>query len=155
MHNVTPSMPLRERLFELALKARDRRFVQYFGASLGALAVDAGSFLALLELGLSGAAASVVSYALGIVFHWLASSRAVFVDRVAAGGRQRTRQKALFVMSALVGMAITVTIVGGIEWAGGDPRLAKLVAIVVSFLATYWLRKRVVFAAKAADGLAG
>ena len=143
--DVMTPMPLRARLFELALKAKDRRFVQYFAASLGALAVDAGSFLALLGAGLSGAAASVLSYALGIGFHWLVSSRAVFVDRVAAGGRRRTRQKALFVMSALVGMAITVSIVGGIEWAGGDPRLAKGAAIVVSFLVTYWLRKRVVF----------
>lgn len=154
MRAVTMQAAVRERALQLALKARNRRFVQYFTASLGALAVDAGSFLAFLQLGLGGAGSSVLSYGLGILFHWLVSSRAVFLDRVAAGGRQRTRQKALFVMSALVGMAITVSIVGGIEWSGGDPRIAKAVAIVVSFLATYWLRKRVVFA-QAADGLAG
>ena len=60
-------------------------------------------------------------------------------------GLARTCQKALFVASALVGLALT----SGIVWAGDasgiDQRLAKLAAIAVSFAATWLLRSRIVF----------
>ena len=123
----------------------DLRVVRYGIASVGALAVDMGSFLALLALGTWAAGASAASYCLGIVAHWLLSSRTVFSDTVAARGAGRTRQKALFVGSALVGLAITTAIVWTGDSASVDPRLAKLVAIVVSFAATWVLRSRVVF----------
>lgn len=121
------------------------RFVRYGLASVGALAVDLASFLALLALGASAAAASAIGYALGILAHWLLSSRAVFAENVAARGAARTRQKALFVGSALIGLALTTGIVGAADGAGIDPRLAKLVAIAVSFAATWVLRSRIVF----------
>lgn len=131
-------------------KMLDIRLLRYGLASVGALAVDMGSFLALLSLGMMAAAASAASYSFGIVAHWLLSSRAVFHDSVAERGPERTRQKALFVVSALVGLGITTAIVGAAVMAGFDPRLAKLVAIVVSFAATWVLRSKVVFRAKAA-----
>ena len=120
--------------------------VRYLLASVAALAADMGSFLALLRLGLTPAPASAAGYALGILAHWLLSSRAVFSDQVAARGRRRTRQKALFVGSALVGLALTTAIVGTGTALGLDPRLAKLAAVAVSFAATWLLRQRVVFA---------
>lgn len=123
----------------------DVRLVRYLLASVGALAVDVGSFLALLSLGMWAAGASAIGYCLGIVAHWLMSSRAVFVGNVAERGVARTRQKALFVVSALVGLALTTGIVWAGDASGFDPRLAKLVAIAVSFTATWLLRSRVVF----------
>lgn len=135
---------------DLLAKLRDIRFVRYLLASVGALAVDVGSFLALLALAVAAAPASAVGYALGILAHWLLSSRAVFADGVADRGSRRTRQKALFVGSALVGLALTTLIVGGGEAAGIDPRLAKLAAIAVSFAVTWLLRSRVVFRVVAA-----
>ena len=123
----------------------DLRFVRYILASVGALAVDMGSFLAFLSLAVPAAAASALGYGLGIVAHWLLSSRAVFGDSVASGGLQRTKQKALFVGSAMIGLGLTIAIVGLADLAGTDPRLAKLAAIVVSFAATWILRKRIVF----------
>lgn len=129
----------------LLLRLRDIRFIRYVLASLGALAVDMGGFLALLALGVAPAGASALSYGAGIIAHWLMSSRAVFVGHVAERGHARTRQKALFVISAMVGLALTT----GIVWAGAaggmDPRLAKLVAVAASFAATWLLRARVVF----------
>jgi len=119
--------------------------VRYVLASVGALAVDMGSFLALLALGMPAMAASALGYALGIVAHWLLSSRAVFADNVAASGPARLRQQALFVGSALVGLAITTLVVGGMVQLGLDPRLAKILAIGASFVATWVLRKQVVF----------
>lgn len=132
-----------------ALIARlcDIRFVRYVLASVGALAVDVGTFLALLAIGAAAAPASAVGYSLGILAHWLMSSRAVFQDNVASAGMARTRQKALFVISALVGLGLTTAIVGVGDWSGIDPRLAKLIAIVVSFTATWLIRAKIVFRA--------
>lgn len=126
-------------------RLRDVRLIRYFLASVGALAIDMGSFLALLSLGLASALAAAIGYSLGIVAHWLLSSRAVFQDSLAERGSGRARQKALFVLSALAGLGLTTMIVGVGDWGGFDPRLAKLVAIICSFTLTYLLRKSVVF----------
>ncbi|BDI59912.1 GtrA family protein [Qipengyuania nanhaisediminis] len=136
-------------------KLRDIRFVRYVLASVGALAVDVGSFLALLALGVTAAPASFVGYSLGILAHWLMSSRAVFVGDVAAGGIARTRQKALFVISALAGLALTTAIVGLGARGGIDPRLAKIAAIAVSFLVTWLIRSRIVFRTDPQPGKGG
>lgn len=129
----------------LLFKLRDVRFVRYVLASVGALAVDVGSFLTGLSLGVAAAPASAIGYSLGILAHWLMSSRAVFQDKVASRGMARTQQKALFVFSALVGLALTTAIVGVGDWSGIDPRVAKAGAIVVSFLVTWLIRSRIVF----------
>lgn len=131
----------------LIARLRDIRFLRYILASVGALAVDFGSFLVLLSLGVLAAPASAVGYSLGILAHWLLSSRTVFQDTVAERGAARTRQKALFVISALIGLGLTTAIVGAGDWAGFDPRLAKLVAIGASFTATWLLRSKIVFRA--------
>lgn len=123
----------------------DIRLVRYLLASIGALAVDVGTFLALLSLGIWAAGASAVGYGLGICAHWVMSSRAVFIGNVASRGAARTRQKTLFVISALVGLGLTTAIVWAGDASGFDPRLAKLLAIGVSFVATWLLRSRVVF----------
>jgi len=134
---------------ELVSRLRDVRFLRYLLASVGALAVDMGSFLALLALGTWPAGASAASYTLGILAHWLLSSRTVFADTVAARGAGRNRQKALFVVSALAGLVLTTAIVWLGDGMGIDPRLAKLAAIAASFLLTWVLRVRVVFRAPA------
>ena len=123
----------------------DIRLTRYMLASIGALAVDMGTFLALLSLGVFAAAASAIGYCLGIAAHWVMSSRAVFTGSVAEKGVARTWQKALFVVSALVGLALTTAIVWAGDISGFDPRLAKLAAIAVSFTVTWLLRSRVVF----------
>ena len=123
----------------------DVRLVRYLLASIGALAVDMGCFLALLSAGVWPAGASAIGYCAGIVAHWLLSSRTVFADTVAARGLARTRQKAMFVISALLGLVLTSGIVWAADAAGIDPRAAKLVAIVVSFATTWVLRSRIVF----------
>lgn len=120
-------------------------FLRYLAASVLALGVDLGTFLALLALGIPATAAAAVGYAVGIAAHWLASSRAVFTAGVAEHGPERSRQKALFVGSALAGLALTTTIVGVGTMLGLTPRLAKLAAIGASFTLTWTLRQRVVF----------
>ncbi|MFO1254705.1 MAG: GtrA family protein [Sphingomonadaceae bacterium] len=124
--------------------------VRYLGASVIALACDMASFLALLGLGLMAGLAAAIGYCIGIVVHWLVSSRKVFAGSVAAGGAARTRQKALFVVSALIGLGVTTAIVAGGTRLGLDPRLAKLIAVGASFTITWLLRDVVVFRKDAA-----
>ena len=138
-------MPLHANPASVLAKIGDIRFLRYVFASVGALAVDVGCFLGLMAVGTAAAPASAAGYSLGILAHWLMSSRAVFQDSVADGGIARTRQKALFVISALIGLGLTTAIVGFGDWSGIDPRLAKGVAIVVSFLVTWLIRSRIVF----------
>ncbi|MBB3034232.1 GtrA family protein [Alteriqipengyuania lutimaris] len=127
----------------------DLTILRYLLASVGALAVDMACFLGLMAAGMLPAAASAIGYATGIAAHWLLSSRAVFTGRVAGSGLARTRQKALFVVSALAGLALTTGIVATCDALEIDPRGGKLVAIVLSFALTWWLRNRVVFRALA------
>ena len=136
-----------DQLTQLLRQAADRLVPgRYIAASAVALGFDMGSFLVLLAVGMHAASASALSYSLGIVVHWFISSRAVFVAGVAERGPARTRQKALFVASALIGLALTAGIVGLGSTIGVDPRLAKLAAVGVSFVATWLLRARIVFA---------
>lgn len=132
-------------MISILSRLRDIRLVRYGFASVGALAVDVGVFLALLAAGVAAAPASALGYTFGIVAHWLLSSRKVFNEGLAVRGRQRLKQKALFVISALIGLALTTAIVGIGDHAGADPRLAKLAAIVASFILTYLIRSKVVF----------
>ena len=131
-------LPMLHRLKQMTL-------VRYILASVGALAADMGSFLGLLKLDVPAVLASALGYSLGIIAHWLLSSRHVFSDQLASGGFDRARQKAMFVASALIGLALTTAIVGTASVNGIEPRLAKLCAIMISFTATWLLRKKVVF----------
>lgn len=134
-----------------SIRRGEIRWLNYLLASVLALGSDAGLFLLLLDSGLSPMAASAVGYCAGILVHWLVSSRLVFADGAAARGTgERHRQKLLFVGSALIGLAVTTAIVGTGSALGLDPRLAKLVAIVVSFQTTYLLRRHIVFRAATA-----
>jgi putative flippase GtrA len=125
---------------------RQLTFLRYVVVSVGALAVDMGLFLALLKGGMVSAVAAAIGYGVGIVAHWTLSSRKVFQDRVSQRGtRERTQQKAMFVVSALLGLVVTMSIVGVGDALGLDPRIAKVMAIGVSFVLTYLLRNVVVF----------
>jgi putative flippase GtrA len=124
----------------------DQIYTRYVGASVAALGVDFATFMMALSLGMPPALAAATGYMAGVVCHWLISSRLVFVGQVAVDNAGRRQQQALFFLSALVGLGITTGIVGIGSRYGLDPRLAKGMAIVVSFQATYVLRKKVVFA---------
>ncbi len=121
-------------------------YLRYIAASAVALVDDMGLFLAAIALGMQAALAAALGYLAGVAVHWLISSRAVFLGRVAERGAARRQQQILFFGSALVGLAVTTAIVGIGDAFALDPRLAKLAAIAVSFQLTYFLRQRLVFA---------
>jgi putative flippase GtrA len=126
-------------------RARRLTYTRYVVASGLSLGLDLGAFLALLHLGLPAVAASALAYSLGIVAHWLLSTRFVFEGGMVASGAERARQKGLFVGTALIGLCLTTLIVGVADRIGLDPRLAKAAAVVVSFQATYLARRAAIF----------
>ena len=110
-----------------------------------ALAADVGSFLLLLQMRLPAVPASIAAYTVGLVVHWLLSSRFVFSKQTRTDPAERRWQQLQFIASALVGLVITGLI---IKWALEyriDPRLAKAAAVGVSFQTTYLLRRKLIF----------
>ena len=120
-------------------------YARYIAVSAVALGVDLGVYFVALHSGIAAALAAAIGYLSGVAVHWILSSRLVF-DDVAERGLARTKQKALFLTSAFIGLGLTVGIVALATCFGVDPRLAKLVAVAVSFQTTYLLRRTIVFA---------
>lgn len=121
------------------------RFARYMLASASGTVIDLGSFLLLYSAGMVAGIAAAIGYALGTIIHWLVSSRVVFPDRLAEAGLKRGGQQAMFGVSAILGLGLTAAIVTGADAAGFDPRLAKLVAMAVSFLIVWLVRLNLVF----------
>ena len=130
----------------LALAGRVPVFARYIGASGAALGLDIAVFAGGVALGLPAGSAAAIGYSAGIALHWWLSSRAVFADRLAPDGRARARQQTLFVLTALVGLALTTGIVTVLTLADIPAAAARAAAIGVSFATTYMLRRVFVFA---------
>jgi len=138
-------------LINWASRLRSNVFLRYLVVSVGALASDMMLFLLLLAAGLPSVAASAVGYSTGILTHWILSSRKVFADRVSEkGSAARAQQKGMFLFSALLGLMLTMAIVGAGTTIGVDARISKVAAIIISFMATYLLRNIVIFRSDAA-----
>lgn len=138
---------LQPRVLAARLLNRHRQFLGYFVASVGALAVDMGSFLLLLETALPAGLCAAIAYTLGIVAHWILLSRSVFESGTHAPGKARTVQKAVFLFTTWGGLALTTAIVSAADALGADVRLSKGVAVVFSFVLNYFIRKHFVFTA--------
>jgi putative flippase GtrA len=115
---------------------------RYLLASVCALSTDMILFLTLSHLGASPVLAAFGGYMAGLVVHWIISVRFVFDTGEGATHSQRVG----FVASALLGMAITMGIVGGLSALGILPALAKLLSVPISFFTVYAIRKYGVFA---------
>jgi putative flippase GtrA len=120
-------------------------FARYFASSAAALCVDSTIFFVLIAIGAPAGPASALAYAVGILAHWLITSRAVFVAEVAERGPARTRQKFFFVLSALAGLAVTTGIVSVGASMGANLVLTKGIAVAVSFTVNWLLRRFLVF----------
>lgn len=135
------------KLRSLMARLLNVQFLRYFVASVGALAVDMGSFLLLLETELAAGFCAAIAYTLGIVAHWILLSRSVFADGTHAPGKARTVQKAVFLFTTWGGLALTTAIVSTADAMGTDVRLSKGFAVIFSFVLNYLIRKHYVFAA--------
>ena len=121
------------------------QFVQYFLASLAALMVDMGTFVVFLNIGVTPGLAAAIGYSAGIGVHWAIVSRSVFAAGTATRGTARTQQKALFLITALAGLALTTGIVTLADALALNVIVSKGFAVAVSFVANYLARKHLVF----------
>lgn len=118
-------------------------FTRYLAVSICALCVDTALFLMLARIGLPAAWAAFTGYTAGIVVHWGLSIRFVFARNIRSTPTHA--QRLSFVLSALVGLAITVGMVSVLTTLGCAAVLAKAAAVTVSFIVVYMVRKYVVF----------
>lgn len=129
----------------LGLALATGTLARYVASSAIALCADTATFLGLLRAGVAPAPAAATGFMLGVVVHWLVSSRVMFGRSIATARHERRRQQALFLATALLGLVLTTVIVACGAKFGLDPRLAKLVAVAVSFSSTSALRHMLVF----------
>lgn len=110
-----------------------------------ALGIDTGALLVLAHYGLAPALAGGAGYMLGLVAHYGLSSALVF--NAAATAKGNWRLLAEFCLTGLAGLLLTMAIVALLAGFAGCPLFAaKLVAVAVSFVAVFLMRKLVVFA---------
>lgn len=117
---------------------------RYVAVSALALAVDFTSFLALARAGLDPTLAGALGYAVGLLVHYGLSRRFVFVS---ASPKTERRLVVEFAVTGLAGIAITAAVIAlAHDVFGLGAVAAKVIAVVVSFLAVFALRRQFVFA---------
>jgi putative flippase GtrA len=127
------------------------QFLRYGVASGVALGADLVVFIALAKHGMHASFAGAIGYTIGTVVHYGITSRFVFSLESARKAEMRIFVE--FVMSGLVGLAITAsTIALMTDLANAAPLTAKGVAVVLSFVGVFLLRRSVVFAPSKAPG---
>src|SRR3546814_5013238 len=100
-------------------------FTRYLLASICALSADFALFMLLHRLGASPALAALGGYSGGLVLHWMLSTQFVFEMRKPPTHGQRIA----FILSALIGMAITMGLVGGLRSEEHTSELQSLMRI--------------------------
>lgn len=127
-----------------ALKALPQ-FSRYTIVSAVALSLDFAIYLLLTHFGWRPSVAGVLGYVQGLMLHFSMSARYVF--KTAGTRKSQMRLFAEFAASGIVGLGITTfTIAVATEILHLGVLIAKLAAVVVSFLAVFVLRRSVVFA---------
>jgi len=114
-----------------------------------ALAADTGTFLMLTQSGFWPVMASIIGYTLGLGVHYSLSVRFVFdADRTDKSSATLLGE---FAASGLAGLLITIAVVAALTDGLALPALlAKTVAVAVSFLLVFQVRRRFVFAPRRA-----
>jgi putative flippase GtrA len=119
----------------------------YTVVSAAALAIDMLVFSALTRGGMRAAVAGIVGYAVGLVVHYGLSVR--FVFNTANSSKSVLRRFVEFVLSGLIGVAITWGIIlVATEFLHLPAMFGKIVAVGTSFVIVFLLRRGIVFASR-------
>jgi len=123
-----------------------RQGARYLGVSAVALGLDLSVYALALKASLAAAAAGALGYSGGLVVHYVLSAFWVFPDPV--GRRHSKATLAKFVATGLLGLALTSGLIGTLTGAGlCGAYAAKIVAIAVSTVTVFAVRRAYVFAA--------
>lgn len=139
-------MPQRLLRLLAPLLALAPQFSRYVVVSVLALGLDFSVFLLLTHTaGVKASLAGVTGYGMGLALHFVLSTRFVFERR----GLDKSQRRLLaeFALSGLVGVVLTWSIIAlVVDVAGFYPVVGKVLAVGLSFVAVYLLRRSIVFA---------
>lgn len=117
----------------------------YTVVSAIALGVDLAVFTGLTAAGTKARWAGVIGYAIGLVLHYILSSRYVF--DTTGSTKSTLRRFVEFVVSGGVGIAITWSIIAiAVDFLHLPALLGKIAAVGVAFIVVFLLRRGIVFA---------
>ena len=119
--------------------------LRYLAVSALALGCDVCVYTSLITGGAPAAAAGAAGYMFGGLVHYALSARWVFPD--AAGMRRTGPTLAKFVVTGLIGLAITAAIIDLLTRSRLGAYSAKAAAVVAVFVVIFLLRRSYVFAA--------
>ena len=122
---------------------------RYGLVSVAALGCDFVVFLALAKAGTIPAVTGMIGYAVGMALHYVLST--MFVFDTTGSRKTRTRLITEFAVSGGVGLVLTAAIITLMTHRlHAAPVVAKITAVIVSFVVMFVLRRSVVFAARGA-----
>ena len=125
-----------------AFESHLRKLSRYTLVGIAALTLDLAVFQTL-TMNVQAPLAAALGYLSGMALHYTLSVRFVFT-RVTQKSKRRTMFE--FLVSGLIGLAITAAIVwGATTGLGLSPLLAKATAVIASFFAVFLLRSAIVF----------
>ena len=121
-----------------------REWLRYVAAGLVALAVDFGTYVALIRLAdVNYLIAAPAGFALGLATIYAFSVRWIFDHRRVA---DRRVEFGIFTLIGLGGMGLNqLVIYVGVDWAGLSPELAKVVSAALVFCFNFGARKMLLF----------
>jgi putative flippase GtrA len=138
-----------DRLLAFAEAGIGRQVLVYGLISALALGLDVALYLGLAGAGMRPAYAAVAGYGLGLIIHFVLSSRIAF--NAAATGKATVHLFWQFALSGLAGLAVTAATVGLLtDLFGFPPATAKAAAVLLSFAGVFALRRTLVFASSQA-----
>jgi putative flippase GtrA len=118
----------------------------YTIVSAVALAVDLVVFNALQLSGLRASVAGIAGYGVGLLLHYILSKRYVFAPR--ANEKTEAQRFGEFCLSGAIGALLTWFIIAvATDWLHTPAMVGKIVAVGISFIVVFLLRKSIVFAA--------
>ena len=118
----------------------------YTIVSAVALGIDLAIFWMLTAAHTPARWAGAVGYAVGIVVHYLLSSRFVFDTR--GSTKSTTRRFAEFVVSGAIGLGITWLVIAlAVDFMHLPALIGKGAAVGIAFVVVFLLRRGIVFAA--------
>jgi putative flippase GtrA len=123
------------------LHAKNEQLVRYFIMAAILVAVEYGSYLVMLWLGLQYLVAVPLSMAIGIILNWYCSRVFVFKTRRHAPHKEFM----LVLVASLIGVGIQTLVTFLVVHGGSTPAVGKLLAILVTFFWNYFVRKKYIF----------
>ena len=125
-------------------KSRAGEFLAYFAVSAIALAIDLAILYTLAErLAFDKPLATLIAYVVGFVFHYTLAVSHVFDYRRFA--QRRTVELTIYALAGVAGAAASYAIVLAGTTLGASLWSSKTVAVAVSFVIGYSLRRYFLF----------